>query len=424
MISYPNRIKCLNRNIVIYSFLAWFTIYIAVRTKFLSEIISSSVPVNAFVVVSITILALSSYRFHVSRALLFFFTTSFLYSIFLTLIERLPPWHVIQFFLSVKFVFVFLCASQINQEKRLSYWIGTFRVVMFFFFLSVPFALLDFLSPGAIFALSADGRGFFGVSVGSFFASRVIYSEFLLVVLIFLICVPRNACAFYFPVLRALKSYLLVLVVLLLILTFSRKEILLGLVILGIHYGGLSGIKPAWVSKIIVFLVLLFAAIIFFVVSLDTILQNLNENYVRFKIFMAAWDIFSSHFPFGSGPGTFGTAMSRSYTNVYEEFNVPSAVTGFQGNFDGPIFDLYFISFFAEYGLGAFLIFWLFFYPFWVAPIGPLSGVVDLQRLRRYLALVVFGAGFFVPVMGNVIGLIIFFVLGLSALRGALIIRF
>ena len=223
--------------------------------------------------------------------------------------------------------------------------------------------------------LPGDGGG--GVSVGSFFASRVLYSEFLLLVLILLICIPEGSDGLYFSSSRAFRPYTLALVVMMLVLTFSRKEILIGAVILITHYGNFSRIRPAWAAKSAMAIMFLLAFVVFFIAFMDLMLQNFSEGYVRFKIFMAAWDIFSSHFPLGSGPGTFGTAMSKSYTDVYLEFQVPTAVTGTSGEFDGPIFDLFFISFFAEYGLGAFLIFWLFVHPFRTTPTEVLTNIVD-----------------------------------------------
>lgn len=410
---YPNYSKGLTGKLVISFLLLWFMVYIAVRTKFVSGVISSAVPINLFVAASIVAIAASIHRVSVERKFFVLFMTSLLYSFFLVGVERLPLQNILQFFLSTKFVFIFLATSLVASDRRQRYWLGMSRVILFLLFLSLPFAALDFVAPGTIFEIAADERGFGGVSVGSFFASRVLYSEFLLLVLILLICIPEGSDGLYFSSSRAFRPYTLALVVVMLILTFSRKEILIGAVILIAHYGNFSRIKPAWAAKSAMAIMFLFAFVVFFIAFMDLMLQNFSEGYVRFKIFMAAWDIFSSHFPLGSGPGTFGTAMSKSYTDVYLEFQVPTAVTGTSGEFDGPIFDLFFISFFAEYGLGAFLIFWLFIYPFRTTPTETLAKVVDVRRFRIYLALVVFGAGFFVPIMGNVVGLLAFFALGL-----------
>jgi len=411
--AYHNYSKGLTGKLVISFLLIWFMIYIAVRTKFGASVISAAAPINLFVAGSMAAIALSIHRVSVERKFFALFAASFLYSLFLVGLERLPLQNIFQFFLSTKFVFIFLATSLVAPERRQRYWLGMSRVILFLFFLSLPFAALDFVAPNAIFEIAADERGFRGISVGSFFASRVLYSEFLLLVLILLICIPEGSDHLYFPSSRAFRPYTLTLVVVMLILTFSRKEILIGAVILITHYGNFSRIRPAWAAKTAMAVMFLLAFVVFFIAFMDLMLQNLSEGYVRFKIFLAAWDIFSSHFPLGSGPGTFGTAMSKDYTDVYREFQVPTAVTGKNGDFNGPIFDLFFISFFAEYGLGALLIFALFLYPFRTAPSEALRTVVDVRRFRLYLALVVFGAGFFVPIMGNVVGLLAFFALGL-----------
>lgn len=413
MSTYHNYSKGLTGKLVVSFLLIWFMLYIAVRTKFLSSAISSAAPINLFVAASVVAIAVSIHRVTVERKFFVLFAASLLYSFFLVGVEQLPLQNIFQFFLSTKFVFIFLATSLVAPGRRQRYWLGMSRVILFLFFLSLPFAALDFVAPGAIFEIAADERGFGGVSVGSFFASRVLYSEFLLLVLILLICIPEGSDSLYFSSSRTFRPYTLTLVLLMLILTFSRKEILIGAVILIIHYGDFSRIKPVWAAKSTMVIMFLLAFAVFFIAFMDLLLQNFSEGYVRFKIFMAAWDIFSSHFPLGSGPGTFGTAMSKTYTDVYREFQVPTAVTGTSGDFDGPIFDLFFISFFAEYGLGAFLIFGLFIYPFRTAPTEVLAKVVNVRRFRIYLALVVFGAGFFVPIMGNVVGLLAFFALGL-----------
>lgn len=413
MSAYYNYSKDLTGKLVIGFLLAWFMLYIAVRTKFVSGIISPAVPINLFVAVAIASIAISIHRVSIERKFFFLFMTSLLYSFFLVAIEGLPLQNILQFFLSTKFLFIYLATSLVSPIRRQRYWLGLARVILFLFFLSLPFAALDFVKPNLIFQIAADERGFGGVSVGSFFASRVLYSEFLLLVLVLLICIPEGSENLFFPSFRKLRPFVLALAILTLVLTFSRKEILIGAVILITHYGNFSRIRPAWAARSIMVVIFLLALLVFFFAFMELLLQNFNEGYVRYKIFLSAWEIFSGHFPFGSGPGTFGTAMSKTYTEVYREFRVPTAVTGIGGEYNGPIFDLFFISFFAEYGLGAFLIFWLFLYPFRTKPAEALATVVDVRSFRLYLALIVFGAGFFVPIMGNVVGLLAFFALGL-----------
>lgn len=409
--------KGLTKKTAVVLLATWFLVLFATRTKFAINIVSSSLLVNLFVTGTFLVLMVAFHRLALKRDLFFFFGALLLYAFFLVIWEGLPIKNILQFFLTTKLFFVFLAARLVPMVRRQHYWLSFSRVIFFVFFASLPFAVLDYLAPNALFEVAKDGRGIGGVSTGSFFASRVLYSEFLLFVLILLTTIPEGADNRYFPFLRQFRPITLVTILVFLFLTYSRKEMLIGLVILIIDFGRSLRLRPAWAAKAIVATTLLIMMVGFFFAFRTLFLENLTEDYVRFKILMAAWDIFSDRFPLGTGPGTFGTGMSKGYTAVYEEFQVPSAVTGFGGKYDGPIFDLFYISFFAEYGIGAFVLFALFVHPFRTPALSALNKVIDVGRFRLYLAFLIFGAGFFVPIMGNLIGLISLISLGLLAER-------
>ena len=395
--------------------LFWFLIFIAARTQFTTGMISATLVVNLFVAVNAVVLIFMLPRLTLKRELFVLMLVLFIYSIILVFRENLPAKNMFQLFLSVKYIFVYLAFRLVPLAHRRKYWIALTRIILFLFLASLPFVIIDYLAPNVVFPLAKDGRGIGGISTGSLFASRVIYSEFLVFVLILMITIPVGEHKTYFPFLRATRPIVMITILVVLFLTYSRKEMLIGLVILIIDYGRAVRLRPKWLNKVIIGSILFVAVLVFFFAYRSLFLENLNENYVRFKILVAAWDIFTDRFPFGTGPGTFGTGMSKSYTAVYEEFRVPAAVTGYNGKFDGAIFDLFFISFFAEYGLGAFILFALFLHPFRTPATHQFEDIIDVDRFRLYLIFLVFGVGFFVPILGNLVGLISFMFLGLLA---------
>ena len=124
-------------------------------------------------------------------------------------------------------------------------------------------------------------------------------------------------------------------------------------------------------------------------------------------------DIFNYYSPFGSGPGTYGYMMSKSYTLIYEKFEVSRSIIGWGKEVDGPIFDLFFVSMFAEYGVGIFLFFAVIIKIYRMEINYFIKGYFKLNLLRSFLLIEIFSVGFFVPILGNVVGFVIFSILGL-----------
>ncbi|NAX27373.1 hypothetical protein CAG64_18170, partial [Vibrio sp. V38_P2S17PM301] len=155
----------------------------------------------------------------------------------------------------------------------------------------------------------------------------------------------------------------------------------------------------------------------------DSVQANFNEDYVRYKIFYYAMEIFEYNFPFGSGPGTYGTVMSKMYTDVYTFFNVDKAIIGYGGQIEGPIFDLFFVSLIAEYGLGIIFVMWFIFQPFFAEKDGYVDQVVHVRLIRINGLLMLVGIGSMVPIMGNMIGLLLFFLLGILTSNNAIFVH-
>ncbi|EJK2426726.1 hypothetical protein NK619_004448, partial [Vibrio parahaemolyticus] len=216
---------------------------------------------------------------------------------------------------------------------------------------------------------------------------------------------------------------LLLFAFVLLFLTFSRKELLILLVAYGITvmYKNKGLIRLLGTIALVAVAPVILAGL-WFVLG-DSIQANFNENYVRYKIFYYAMEIFEYNFPFGAGPGTYGTVMSKMYTDVYTFFNVDRAIIGYGSQIEGPIFDLFFVSLIAEYGLGIIFVMWFIFQPFFAEKDSYVDQVVHVRLIRINGFLMLVGIGSMVPIMGNMIGLLLFFLLGILTSNNAIFVH-
>jgi hypothetical protein len=395
----------------------WLTILCITRIKHTVTIIPSSLMLNLYIFTAVVAIIFSINRLKIDRYFLLLILTLIFYTFTLIIIENLPLIHIVQLFLSVKVLFVFIACLLLPKNHLPSYWISFCRLLFFICLASFPFAVLDFIAPNMLYPLAVDGRGINGISAGSFFGSRVLYAGYLVFCLILLLTLNDIILKQHLSWLATYKYLFLVAIIIALVATQSRKEILVACIILTLKAYSSGYVRPLLLKNLIVFCFALCVILLFAISFSDSLMNNFNENYVRYKIFSSAKDIFIDHFPLGSGPGTFGSGFSKSYTAVYEEFNVPAAVTGYQGKFNGPIFDLYFISLFAEYGIGACLLLGSLFFPFICQVQDSMRQRVQVGQFRLYLAIFVVGIGFFVPVFSNLIGFISMIAFGLLAKR-------
>lgn len=326
--------------------------------------------------------------------------------------------NVLQTFITLKFLFVyFVIAYALNYEK--SELLKSFtRLLTAILLISVLFVFSDYIFPNVLFPLAKDGRGLGGITPGSLFSSRVLYSGFLLLYSILLLSFKFDiSCKRYFIYNKTTYWGLLFLAFVLIILTFSRKELLILIVVYGLSFVYYSkGTRRLLSLCILFFSAPLVIFTLWFLIG-ESIQGNLNEGYVRYKIFFYAAEIFEYYFPLGSGPGTYGTLMSKFYTVIYSDFQVDGAIIGYGDTIEGPIFDLFFISLFAEYGMGFLLVLYLICQPFYASKDSGIDNVISIKLLRINLCLMLIVVGFMVPIMGNMVGLLIFFLLGIVASR-------
>lgn len=350
----------------------------------------------------------------VKRRFMFLFLILFLYSFFMVYKNRLPLVNIIQTFITLKFVFVFFIIAYTLNTDRVIMLAKFTKSLTYILIASSIFVFFDYFLPNSFYTLAKDGRGFMGVTPGSFFGSRVLFSGFILLYSILLLSFKYNEnTRKYFIYQSRYYWSLLIYSFILLFLTFSRKELFLLLLAycVTIMYKNKGGFKLLGIFVLAVLVPVVLGSL-WFIIG-DSIQANFNENYVRYKIFYYAMEIFEYNFPFGSGPGTYGTVMSKMYTEVYTFFNVDKAIIGYGSRIEGPIFDLFFVSLIAEYGMGIIFVMWFIFQPFFAEKDLHTEQFVHVRLIRINTFLMLLGIGSMVPIMGNMIGLLLFFLLGI-----------
>lgn len=339
-----------------------------------------------------------------------------LYSTWMVYSNNLPIINIFQTVITLKFLFVFFVIAYGLKPDKTELLLSFTKIMIAMLVASILFVLLDYTIPNVLFSLAKDGRGISGITPGSFFSSRVLFSEFLLLTSILLLSFQYNTATDKYLFLKpSIYWSILLISFVLMVLTFSRKELLLLLV----SYGTTVLFKSSGTKRLISILAIVIVSpvllLLFWFMAGGSIQANFNEGYVRYKIFYHAFEIFQAYFPFGSGPGTYGTLLSKFYTEVYSVFNVDKAIIGYGDKIEGPIFDLFFVSLIAEYGLGFIFVIYFILLPFFVQKNPLMNSYVNIKLLRFNLALMLIVVGFMVPIMGNIIGLLLYFLLGILA---------
>lgn len=338
------------------------------------------------------------------------------YSMFLILYNNLPLQHIMQVFIYSKFIIIYLYFNSYSQKYKYDLFLLIVKTLMIVFVLSFLFTIFQFLFPNIFHGYSLDGRGFFGITAQGIFGSRTFYPAFLVMFAILLFSM-KNVFSGIFRFLLRAKYYILTLTLILILLTFARKDLTLFLFLIPI----LLYDKIENKSKVLVYF-LYFGIILMVFFGMLYMMQDLNEatfndRQVRLYILEYALEVFKFYFPFGSGPGTYGSIMSLEYTNVYEQFSVPENVTGTSER-RGPIFDVFIFGLLAEYGIG------IFFYIVIVLNMIVqknnvlISNFFHVRKFKICTMIVIGSVSFFVPILINWIGYMYIVILALITQKG------
>ena len=335
-----------------------------------------------------------------------------LYQFFQIKLRRIPISHLMQSVIYIEciifYTYFYLQNETVKQNSLKT--LSTF--FKYFLYVVILFAIIELFAPRFtrdLLGVNDFERGIEGFYFTSVFGTSTGLSQFcLLILFLYLI---NYAISHKFPFHKALFY----IVLLLGLLSFSRKEfvLILMLVIIGlsvVKYGQLKYRKL--IVPTMLGLLLIGFSFIYFLREANKV--ALSDTYVRYQMGDISIRIFKDYFPFGSGPGTFGSQMSVNYPVIYDKYEVGPNITGYDGK-RGPIYDAFLFTFTSEMGIG--ILFYLFFlFYIWKRPVLPditLNGFI-----RKFMLFSLFVIGLFSPVIMNPFGLISFSILGLITTSG------
>jgi len=341
-----------------------------------------------------------------------------LYSLFLILYNTLPISHIMQIFITSKFLIIFLYFYTYSNEYKVIFLKKLMKFIVFIFAISLIISILQFILPAYFYGYSPDGRGFMGINASGVFFSRISYASFLVMFIILIMSIKVNCQGLFRNMIKYRYSFLLISLILL-FLTFARKEMIIGFIILIYLFKDKVKSNSKMIFYFILFFILGLFSILFMSVFADVNNSTFSEKQIRFLMLLHSWDIFLYYFPFGSGPGTYGSVMSMDYTLIYEKFNVSKHIyLGYGDDIRGPIFDLFLFGLLAEYGLGLLFILWfLKKMAFSNEPIY-MNEFINAHKVKVSLVIHLFIVSLFVPIFSNWIGFLIFTLLGVLSAKG------
>ena len=340
-----------------------------------------------------------------------------MYSLFLIVYNSIPITHIMQIFITSKFLIIFLYFYTNSDAYKELLFRKLMKLIIFIFILSLIISILQFILPSYFHGYSPDGRGWMSINASGIFFNRIYYSSFLVMSIILIMSIRVNHEKLFQNIIKY-RYIFLVITLTLLVLTFARKEMIIGFFLLFYLFKNRIRRNSKLLFYILLFVLLILFSILFYILFLDINNSTFTEKQIRFLMLIHSWDIFTYYFPFGSGPGTYGSIMSIDYTVVYEKFNVAKFIyLGYGDDVRGPIFDLYLFGLLAEYGLGLILILYMLKKIAFSNTIESIDYYMNSSKIKLALIVQLFIVSIFVPIFGNWIGYLIFTILGILSTK-------
>jgi hypothetical protein len=339
------------------------------------------------------------------------------YNLVLIEIRHLPALHILQVIITLKFMIYFYYYYFLPEWykpillKKVVWLLGCFVI------LTMCLAPLQLIvipeAYAAFFQTMVDGRGINGVSLSSIYGSRSLFAQYTLFFVIIILSLKSNALLK--GQLISSRTVLTIILMVMLFLSFSRKELALSILFLSVILYIKFPIKSLFLKVCGVGLALLFAVALFYFLFAEVNDQTIgNEDYIRFSIWRYGIDIFNYYFPLGSGPGTYGSVMSKEYLDVYLQFHVSQDILGW-GDKEAAIYDVYAASIAAEYGLLGILFYLLLLYFIKKQPaVASIDHHFSVNRATTMLVISLLSLVFFAPVFTNIFGFLTFLFFGIS----------
>lgn len=204
----------------------------------------------------------------------------------------------------------------------------------------------------------------------------------------------------------------LVLAIVLGILSFSRKEVFFIFIFLVFFPYPSKNQLNKWVKRGVFFITMFTGLLVYYIAFFSSAnAVALNKDYVRYKIVDKSAEIYADHFPWGSGPGTFGSRVSLWISELYDRYNIGQDLLGWKViNSKGPIYDAFLFTLFTEIGIGIFI---LFFFTYKILEARTITQDGYGRFVKNFLIVFLLILGMFAPMFTNNFG---FIIMALSAL--------
>lgn len=327
----------------------------------------------------------------------------FLYFFIVIIKNKLPYVVFVQVFLYLKLIFFYLFYNLLSDSKKNEFIAKLYRLMNFLLILVLVGVFIEIISPNFFYDIFGvdrrEGRGINGFFISSFFARPTVMGQFCIIYIMIWYIYNKVIRENY----TSADIIKLVVISVILFLTFSRKEVLIGLLFI-LLYPYSEKYKKIRLYLLICLSPFVVLYYLYFMGQDNSI--SLSTEYNRYKIMQASLTVIQDYFPFGSGPGTFGSQMSVFYSNIYDKY----APNLFGVNNDKYLYDVFLFTFYAEIGI-AFFVYLNFFRNIYRCK-SIISNSMILY-IKKYILITFFILIIFTPIIMNPMGLMLISVVGL-----------
>ena len=287
---------------------------------------------------------------------IFFLTLIFIvYAITLLLVEKLPTSHLIQIFISIKYLIIlsfFISLKEPDGYERIyGKWLITVNVI------TIIFIILQYLVGPPMYA-------FFKIPLQ--FRGTVLRHTGIFTSPVFSVTILFTAIAFYGSRLAInnrltrLEWLLLMINILFLFSSLTRRYLLVTMLIV---FYIVSMKKFSWKHAVLAGMAFLVVVSIPFIpYYLEQIKEPMYQlfhdpEYIRRVLLVNGFELAKLKFPFGGGPGTFGSKFSViHYSPYYLDFGMDKLFHFQTGQKHMSVYDVYVASVVGEYGVPGILL--------------------------------------------------------------------
>ena len=313
--------------------------------------------------------------------------------------NKLPSSNLLQIFIYYKIIIMFLFFHLMPLRYRETCLKAAVFSIYLVAVLAVLFAVFELLFRdihSSFFVNRRSDRGMFGMYLTSIWGHRVGFADFLLLALIVLVSYSKRV--WWISIRLAPISILFGLVV----MTSSRKEIVLATVILFVSAFSKMDKFQKWIGYLLLLFTILAVGFGLWTSTQTASRSLLTEDYIRWQMVAAGSNALVDSNLLGTGVGTFGSQLSREYTEIYSS-------TGLFANRsidDAPIFDIGYLSLVVELGVGFLLVVAMIVQCLRFKPITKVSWF-DVKTCLFMMLITFVILGLFTPVFTNWVGMVI-----------------